>query len=309
MHQVSKPRAANHSITEECGRPGHLQVEGRLRSHRGAVHEEDRAPRRRPGGALRQRKSRTVPASASSNARCRASFAFLSKSVVSHYKNPLVPEEEHGSMGIDIGTWIRFRSCCCTTRRCAAERPAIREKDLGIWQTWTWSEVARRGARARLRASPRTASSAAITSRSSATTGRACTGPCPPRSAWAAFPCPSTRTRWRRRWCSSSRTPRSRSRVVEDQEQVDKLLEILPQCPTLEAHLLRRPARPAPLQAAGAGELRRRCSSAGARRWRARSRLPRGGDREGHGRRHRDHALHLGHHRQRRRAWCSRTTA
>jgi hypothetical protein len=22
MHQVSKPRAANHSITEECGRPG-----------------------------------------------------------------------------------------------------------------------------------------------------------------------------------------------------------------------------------------------------------------------------------------------
>ena len=22
------------------------------------------------------------------------------------------------------------------------DRPAIREKDLGIWQTWTWSEVA-----------------------------------------------------------------------------------------------------------------------------------------------------------------------
>ena len=22
------------------------------------------------------------------------------------------------------------------------ERPAVREKDLGIWQTWTWGEVA-----------------------------------------------------------------------------------------------------------------------------------------------------------------------
>ena len=32
-----------------------------------------------------------------------------------------------------------------------AAHPATREKDLGIWQTWTWSQVDRRGARARLR--------------------------------------------------------------------------------------------------------------------------------------------------------------
>ena len=28
------------------------------------------------------------------------------------------------------------------SRRGAADRPATREKDLGIWQTWTWSQVA-----------------------------------------------------------------------------------------------------------------------------------------------------------------------
>ena len=30
--------------------------------------------------------------------------------------------------------------------RARPERPAIREKDLGIWQTWTWRRVRRRGA-------------------------------------------------------------------------------------------------------------------------------------------------------------------
>ena len=36
--------------------------------------------------------------------------------------------------------------------------------------------------------------------------------------------------------------------LVEDQEQVDKMLEAQPQVPTLAAHLLRRPARPAQLR-------------------------------------------------------------
>ena len=31
------------------------------------------------------------------------------------------------------------------------DAPAVREKDLGIWQTWSWAAVARRGARDRLR--------------------------------------------------------------------------------------------------------------------------------------------------------------
>ena len=38
--------------------------------------------------------------------------------------------------------WTRFRACCSTTPRSAAAHPATREKDLGIWQTWTWAQVA-----------------------------------------------------------------------------------------------------------------------------------------------------------------------
>ena len=37
--------------------------------------------------------------------------------------------------------WIRSRASCCITPRCAATT-GDREKDLGIWQTWTWSQVA-----------------------------------------------------------------------------------------------------------------------------------------------------------------------
>ena len=146
------------------------------------------------------------------------------------------------------GRWIRFPSCCCTTPGCAAQRPAIREKDLGIWQTWTWHSVRRRGARARLRPRRARASSAATTSRWSATTARASTPRCAPPSAWAASRCRSTRTRSPPRWRSSIQNAEIAYAVVEDQEQVDKLLEILPQCPTLKHIYLRRPARPAPLR-------------------------------------------------------------
>ncbi len=43
--------------------------------------------------------------------------------------------------------------------------------------------------------------------------------------------------------------------VVEDQEQVDKLLEVRPLVSATGTHLVRRPARPAPLQRARAGQL------------------------------------------------------
>src|SRR6266511_6349139 len=48
--------------------------------------------------------------------------------------------------------------------------PATREKDLGIWQTWTWRDVADE-VRALACGLAAEASSAACTSRSSATTG------------------------------------------------------------------------------------------------------------------------------------------
>ena len=90
--------------------------------------------------------------------------------------------------------------------------PATREKDLGIWQTWTWSRGRRRGARARLRARRAWASSAATTSRSSATTGRASTGRWSPRSASAACRCRCTRTRRPTSSSSCSTTPAIRLR-------------------------------------------------------------------------------------------------
>ena len=52
--------------------------------------------------------------------------------------------------------------------------------------------------------------------------------------------------------------------IVEDQEQVDKLLEVRDRCPQLDAHLVRRPARPAQLPRAGPRLARRRSSRPGA---------------------------------------------
>ena len=70
-----------------------------------------------------------------------------------------------------------------------ADRPAMRHKDLGIWQTWTWARPARRGARLRHRPAQARASSAATRWPSSATTARASMPPSPPCRASAASPC------------------------------------------------------------------------------------------------------------------------
>ena len=57
--------------------------------------------------------------------------------------------------------------------------------------------------------------------------------------------------------------------LVEDQEQVDKLLEIQAAVPEARAHLLRRPARPAELRAARARAASRACRRRGASSTRA----------------------------------------
>ena len=59
-------------------------------------------------------------------------------------------------------------------------------------------------------------------------------GDVPRPSAWARSRCRSTRTRWPPRWRSPIQNAEIALAVVEDQEQVDKLLEILPHCPTLK---------------------------------------------------------------------------
>ena len=117
--------------------------------------------------------------------------------------------------------------------RVRGERPAIREKDLGIWQTWTWREFAdearflaaglaglglARGEHIALVSDNRPRLYAMMA-------GAQCLGLIPVplyQDAVAAemtFPIQNAQIAFA---------------FAEDQEQVDKLLEILPQCPTLK---------------------------------------------------------------------------
>src|SRR5678816_862527 len=47
-----------------------------------------------------------------------------------------------GSVKEDIAALDTFPKLLMHHARVRGERPAIREKDLGIWQTWTWREFA-----------------------------------------------------------------------------------------------------------------------------------------------------------------------
>jgi len=111
--------------------------------------------------------------------------------------------------------------------------PAIREKDLGIWQTWTWSQVrdevewlARGLAKAGL---ARSAHIAVI-------------GANRPRLYWTltaaqslgAIPVPFYEDAVAQEMVYVFQDAEIEFAVVEDQEQADKLLEILPQCPKLK---------------------------------------------------------------------------
>jgi long-chain acyl-CoA synthetase len=112
-------------------------------------------------------------------------------------------------------------------------KPAIREKDLGIWQTWTWSRFAdevralacglaahgfKRGDHLAIVGDNRPRIYAAIAAAQ-------CLGGIPvplyqdAGAAEMAFPIQNAQIT---------------HAVVEDQEQVDKLLEVAPQCPMLE---------------------------------------------------------------------------
>ena len=113
------------------------------------------------------------------------------------------------------------------------ERPAIREKDLGIWQTWTWHDFAeevralatglagrgfQRGEHLAIAGDNRPRTYAAMCAAQSL-------GGIPIAlyqdavAAEMAFPIQNAEVRFA---------------LAEDQEQVDKLLEIQPKCPSLE---------------------------------------------------------------------------
>jgi long-chain acyl-CoA synthetase len=111
------------------------------------------------------------------------------------------------------------------------DRPATREKDLGIWQTWTWSEVAERSARHGLRPGElgfKRGDNLAII------------GDNRPRlymmmsaaQMLGGVPVPMYQDAVANEMLFVLQDAGIRFVIVEDQEQVDKLLEIKDQCPT-----------------------------------------------------------------------------
>jgi long-chain acyl-CoA synthetase len=136
-------------------------------------------------------------------------------------------------MAADIGALDTFPKLLLHHAAARGERPAIREKDLGIWQTWTWKEFADevrilacalaeqglgRGDHMALVGDNRPRIYAAM-----------CAAQC-----LGAVPVPLYQDAVAAEMMFPIRNAEIAHALAEDQEQVDKLLEILPQCPTLK---------------------------------------------------------------------------
>jgi long-chain acyl-CoA synthetase len=136
-------------------------------------------------------------------------------------------------MAIDIGTLDTFPKLLMHHARARADKPAIREKDLGIWQTWTWGRFAdevrslacglaaqgvKRGDHVALAGDNRPRFYAAM-----------CAAQC-----LGAIPVPLYQDAAAAEMAFPIQNAQITHAVAEDQEQVDKLLEIQPQCPTLK---------------------------------------------------------------------------
>jgi long-chain acyl-CoA synthetase len=117
--------------------------------------------------------------------------------------------------------------------RVRGERPAIREKDLGVWQSWTWAQVAREVR----------ALACGLAARGFRRGDRlAIIGDNRPRLYWSmaaaqclgGIPIPLYQDAVAEEMIYPLQQAEVRFAVVEDQEQVDKLLEIRERCGSLE---------------------------------------------------------------------------
>ena len=112
-------------------------------------------------------------------------------------------------------------------------RPAIREKDLGIWQTWTWREFAdeARSLAAALAAQGLSRGShiALVSDNRPRLYAMMAAAQCV-----GAIPVPLYQDAVATEMAFPIQNAQIAFAFAEDQEQVDKLLEILPQCPTLK---------------------------------------------------------------------------
>jgi len=136
-------------------------------------------------------------------------------------------------VSIDIGTLDTFPKLLMHHARVRGALPAIREKDLGIWQTWTWHQFAeevralacaladqglKRGDHMALVGDNRPRIYAAM-----------CAAQC-----LGAIPVPLYQDAVAAEMAFPIQNAEIAHALAEDQEQVDKLLEILPRCPSLQ---------------------------------------------------------------------------
>jgi len=138
-------------------------------------------------------------------------------------------------MAEDLSGLDTFPKLLLHHARVRGDRPAIREKDLGIWQTWSWARFAdevrslagglaaqgfKRGDHLALVGDNRPRIYAAM-----------CAAQC-----LGGIPVPLYQDAVAAEMAFPIQNASITHALVEDQEQVDKLLEILPQCPSL-AHI------------------------------------------------------------------------
>ena len=178
--------------------------------------------------------------------------------------------------------------------RVRPSHPATREKDLGIWQTWTWRQVA---------AEVRALACGLAAQGFQRGMHLAIIGDNRPRLYWSMLaaqslggvPVPMYQDAPAAEFVYVLNDAEIAYAIVEDQEQVDKVLEAKPQVP----HAARMSTTT--IRAACAATRRRQHRCAAGARARVRSREPgllRGRGREGPARRRLDHALHVGNDRQ-----------
>ena len=132
-----------------------------------------------------------------------------------------------------VGTSDTFPNLLMHHAAVRGSRPAIREKDLGIWQTWTWQRFAdevralacglaaagfRRGDHLALVGDNRPRIYAAV-----------CAAQC-----LGGIPVPLYQDATAAELVFPIQNAEIAFAIAEDQEQVDKLFEILPQCPSLQ---------------------------------------------------------------------------
>jgi len=132
-----------------------------------------------------------------------------------------------------IGTLDTFPKLLMHHAQVRGERPAIREKDLGIWQTWSWKRFADevRAAACGLAAEgfKRGDHLALVGDNRPRIYAAMCAAQC-----LGGIPVPLYQDAVATELVFPIQNAEIRFAVAEDQEQVDKLLEILPQCPSLK---------------------------------------------------------------------------